>query len=70
MGCYMGKGQNELACLEIRGDAHVHVAKVLADVGCSGPFPGLGEGVTFIFSRVPELDKGVFCGWVGRHVDE
>lgn len=65
-----GEGEAILSSLEVLGNAHVHVAEVLGDVGCGGPLASLGKWVADVFARVPELDKRVFCGWIGGDVDE
>lgn len=61
--------EHELPGFEIFGNANVHATVLFADVGCCTPFSGLGEGVVFVFSFVPDFDEGVFCRGVGGYVD-
>lgn len=46
------------------------MAKVLGDVRGGRPLAGLGKRITLVFARVPDLDEGVFCRWIGGNVNE
>lgn len=63
-------GNNVLASLEILRDSHIHVPKVLRDIRGSRPFSRLWERVALVFAGMPELDKGVFFGWIGRDIHQ
>lgn len=63
--CFQYANANLLSCLQIFGNAHIHVTEVLLDVRGGGPFSGLWERIAHIFTRVPDFDERVLRGWVG-----